>query len=303
MPFRWTPELSALDITPEEWFRQRRRLMKGAAMAGAGAMLGLTPLAAMSGESSEDTQTPFEKATSYNNFYELGSNKENPAANASKLVISPWNVVIDGAVARPEKLSLEELLKSHPVEERVYRLRCVEGWSMVIPWLGFPLAELLKRFEPLGSAKYVAFETIHDPQRLPGQARNVLEWPYREGLRLDEAMHPLTLIATGMYGRPLPNQNGAPLRLLVPWKYGFKSIKSIVRITLAEQQPVTSWNLLAPEEYGFYANVNPQVPHPRWDQGSERRIGEFLRRTTLMFNGYEKQVAGLYTGMNLSKYY
>ncbi|MBF0416164.1 MAG: protein-methionine-sulfoxide reductase catalytic subunit MsrP [Magnetococcales bacterium] len=301
MPFRWNPELTMQDVTPEEYFLERRRLMKQAALVGAGAVLGLNPLTALGGESQDDTATPYEKATHYNNFYELGTGKDDPAANADKLLISPWSVTIDGAVTKPGKVSLEELLKPHAIEERVYRLRCVETWSMVIPWQGFPLRDLLRRFDPLGNAKYVAFETLLDPQHLPGQTRKILDWPYREGLRMDEAMHPLTIIATGMYGRSLPNQNGAPLRLVVPWKYGFKSIKSIIRITLTEQQPVTSWNQMAPEEYGFYANVNPLVSHPRWDQESERRIGEFRRRPTLIFNGYGDHVAGLYAHMDLSR--
>ncbi|MBF0271248.1 MAG: protein-methionine-sulfoxide reductase catalytic subunit MsrP [Magnetococcales bacterium] len=312
MPLRWNPELKPEEITPEAWFKQRRRLMQSAAVVGAGAVLGLDPLAAMEkgeglGEvrpgvvTLNEKHTPFQDASGYCNFYELGSGKEDPARQAATLVTQPWSVWIDGEVGRPGRVTLEELLKPHPLEERVYRMRCVEAWSMVIPWVGFPLAALLKRFEPGSKARYVAFETVLDPERLPGQKRDLLPWPYREGLRLDEAMHPLTILAVGMYGRVLPNQNGAPLRLVVPWKYGFKSIKSIVRISLTTEQPVTSWNQHAPAEYGFYANVNPAVPHPRWDQSKERRIGEFLRRDTLPFNGYGEQVAGLYAGMDLTR--
>lgn len=314
MPFRWNPELRPEDITPEELFRQRRRFMKSAALVGVGAVLGMESLEAAEtpaplGEvrsgvvTLNEKQTPFADASGYCNFYELGTGKEDPSRQADRLVTKPWSVLIDGEVGRPGRISLEELIKPHPLEERVYRMRCVEAWSMVIPWVGFSLGALLQRFEPGSKAQYVSFETVLDPERLPGQKRDILEWPYREGLRLDEAMHPLTMLAVGMYGRVLPNQNGAPLRLVVPWKYGFKSIKSIVRITLTEQQPVTSWNAHAPGEYGFYANVNPAVSHPRWDQSRERRIGEFLRRETLPFNGYGEQVAGLYTGMDLTRFF
>jgi len=249
----------------------------------------------------DDPVTDQTDATSYNNFYELGLGKEDPAENADRLKTEPWSVVVDGEVGRPGRIPLEDLLKPHPLEERIYRLRCVEAWSMVIPWIGIPLADVLARFEPTSKAKYVAFETLLDRENLPGQRRNVLDWPYREGLRIDEAMHPLSLLAVGMYGETLPPQNGAPLRLVVPWKYGFKSIKSIVRIRLQETEPVTSWNQSAPNEYGFYANVNPQVSHPRWSQAKERRIGSWSKRPTLPFNGYEEQVASLYTGMNLRK--
>ncbi|GAB0055948.1 Protein-methionine-sulfoxide reductase catalytic subunit MsrP [Candidatus Magnetaquicoccaceae bacterium FCR-1] len=313
MPMRWNPEIHPDEITPEGLFRQRRQIMRAAAGVGVGALLGLDPWHALAAAGKDlpdvrsgvvttaDKETPFLSATTYNNFYELGLGKEDPAKWADHLVVDPWSVTIDGAVGRPGRVALDELLRPHPLEERVYRLRCVEGWSMVIPWVGFPLGDLLKRFEPGGSARFVAFETVHDPERLPGQSRDILAWPYREGLRLDEAMHPLTILAVGMYGKGLPNQNGAPLRLVVPWKYGFKSIKSIVRITLTEEQPVTSWNAHAPEEYGFYANVNPAVPHPRWDQSKERRIGTLWRQDTLMFNGYGEQVARLYEGMDLTR--
>jgi sulfoxide reductase catalytic subunit YedY len=250
-----------------------------------------------------EEQTPFDDASGYNNFYELGTDKRDPRRNADRLRTEPWSVVMDGEFAKPGRVALEDLLRPHPLEERVYRLRCVEAWSMVIPWVGFPLGDLLKRFEPTSKAKYVAFETLLDPENLPGQRRRVLDWPYREGLRIDEAMHPLAILAVGMYGRTLPNQNGAPLRLVVPWKYGFKSIKSIVRIRLTEEQPDTSWNLSQPREYGFYANVNPAVDHPRWSQKRERRIGEFLKRPTLAFNGYAEQVAPLYAGLDLAKFF
>jgi sulfoxide reductase catalytic subunit YedY len=251
----------------------------------------------------DEEPTDIDDATRYNNFYELGTDKEDPRRNAHRLRTRPWSVAVEGEVARPGVIALEDLLRPHPLEERVYRLRCVEAWSMVIPWVGFPLRDLLARFEPTSRAKYVAFETILDPEQLPAQRRPILDWPYREGLRIDEAVHPLTLLAVGMYGRALPAQNGAPLRLVVPWKYGFKSIKSIVRIRLTEAQPGTSWSLSAPQEYGFFANVNPAVDHPRWSQKRERRIGEFRKRPTLPFNGYGEQVAQLYAGMDPRKLY
>ncbi|MEE8164277.1 MAG: protein-methionine-sulfoxide reductase catalytic subunit MsrP [Myxococcota bacterium] len=245
----------------------------------------------------------YSDATSYNNFYEFGTGKRDPAANAHLLRTEPWSVVIDGEVGKPGRVPLETLLAKHTLEERIYRLRCVEAWSMVVPWIGIPLADILKRFEPTSKARYVAFETLVDPEQMPGQKRRVLDWPYREGLRMDEAMHPLAILAVGMYGRVLPNQNGAPIRLVVPWKYGFKSIKSIVRIHLSSEQPTTSWNDQAPDEYGFFANVNPEVDHPRWSQARERRLGEFRKRATLPFNGYADQVAGLYSGMDLRRYF
>ncbi len=249
----------------------------------------------------EDPLTPEEDATSYNNFYEMGTDKDDPARNAHRLRTEPWSVTVEGEVARPGVIPLEDLLRPHPLEERIYRLRCVEAWSMVIPWVGVPLADVLRRLEPTSKAKYVAFETLLDPEQLPGQERRVLDWPYREGLRIDEAMHPLALLAVGMYGKTLPGQNGAPLRLVVPWKYGFKSIKSIVRIRLQAEEPATAWNRSAPREYGFYANVNPEVSHPRWSQARERRIGDWRKRPTLPFNGYADQVAGLYSGMDLRR--
>lgn len=283
-------KIPSSEITPKELYLNRRQWL-----ISAGLMVSAVPALAAS---SEDVKTPLESVTSYNNFYEFGTDKEDPAANAGTLKPSPWAVEVGGLCAKPGKLALEDIVKPHAIEEHIYRMRCVEGWSMVIPWNGFRLGDLLKRFEPLGSAKYVAFETLYDPQQMPGQKTDVLQWPYVEGLRLDEAMHPLTLMATGLYGESLPNQNGAPLRLVVPWKYGFKGIKSIVKITFTEEEPPTSWNRYAPREYGFYSNVNPTVDHPRWSQATERRIGEFFRRDTLMFNGYD-EVASLYSGMDL----
>ncbi len=246
---------------------------------------------------------PLEHAETYNNFYELGTDKADPVMFAKQLKTEPWSVVIDGEVGKPGSYGLEDLLKPHTLEERVYRLRCVEAWSMVIPWIGFPLGDLLKRVAPTSRAKYVAFTSIYDPLNLPGQSLPIIPWPYAEGLRIDEAMHPLTILAVGMYGKTLPNQNGAPIRLVVPWKYGFKSAKSIVKISLTETQPPTAWNMAAPREYGFYANVNPAVSHPRWSQKRERRLGEFFKRDTLMFNGYEEAVSSLYSGMDLRQYF
>ena len=248
-----------------------------------------------------DTLNTFEQITTYNNFYEFGTDKEDPARNSKQFRTRPWTVAVEGLVKKPAVYDLDDLIKPERPEERVYRLRCVEAWSMVIPWLGFPLGSMIRRLNPLPSAKYVEFETLVDPAQMPGQRRRIIPWPYREGLRMDEAMHPLTLMATGLYGKTLPNQNGAPLRLVVPWKYGFKSIKSIVKIRFLEEQPVNSWQQIAPDEYGFFANVNPEVDHPRWSQAKERRVGEFRRRDTLMFNGYADQVASLYSGMNLSR--
>jgi sulfoxide reductase catalytic subunit YedY len=251
----------------------------------------------------DEPLTPYSDVTGYNNFYEFGTGKEDPARNAHTLVTSPWSVEVSGEVTRPGRYDLDELLSPHTVEERIYRLRCVEAWSMVIPWSGVPLGEVIRRLEPTEKARFVEFTTLYDPEQMPGQRRRVLDWPYVEGLRMDEAMHPLTLLATGVYGRDLPNQNGAPLRLVVPWKYGFKSIKSIVRIRFLEDMPATSWATSAPREYGFYANVNPEVDHPRWSQARERRLGEFRRRPTMMFNGYADQVASLYEGMDLRRWF
>ena len=253
--------------------------------------------------SSREKLTDYDAITSYNNFYEFGTDKSSPAKYADRLSISPWSIVIDGEVAKPGRYHLEDILKPHTLEERIYRLRCVERWSMVVPWIGFSLADLIKRFAPTSKAKYVQFTTLYRPTEMIGQQRGVLNWPYVEGLRMDEAMNPLTMLAVGLYGKPMPKQNGAPIRLVVPWKYGFKSIKSIVKISFTEIEPATSWNLSAPNEYGFYSNVNPHVDHPRWSQRKERRIGEFLRQDTLMYNGYEEQVAHLYKGMDLKKYF
>ena len=251
----------------------------------------------------DEKPTGYWEATHYNNFYEFGTGKEDPAKYAGALVTKPWSVAIEGEVARPGTVPLETLLAPHTLQDRVYRLRCVEAWSMVIPWVGIPLAAVLKRLEPTSKAKYVAFETLYDPKEMPGQKTRILDWPYREGLRIDEAMNPLTLLAVGMYGEVMPNQNGAPIRLVVPWKYGFKSIKSIVKIRLQEKQPETTWQQMAPGEYGFYANVNPKVDHPRWSQRRERRIGDLTKRPTLPFNGYANEVASLYAGMDLRKNY
>lgn len=248
----------------------------------------------------EDKLTPFESITIYNNFYEFDVTKDGVARTAKGFVTKPWTVTVEGLVNEPRVFDLDELLK-FPLEQRIYRLRCVEGWSMVIPWIGFPLSKLLEKVEPTSQARYVAFQTLFDPNRMPNQRTGVLEWPYVEGLRLDEAMHPLTIMATGLYDETLPPQDGAPIRLVVPWKYGFKSIKSVVKITLVDREPPTTWNIQAPHEYGFYSNVNPNVPHPRWSQATERRIGEFGRRNTLLFNGYAEQVAHLYQGLDLVK--
>jgi sulfoxide reductase catalytic subunit YedY len=250
-----------------------------------------------------DEVTSYKDITTYNNFYEFGTGKGDPAKNAHRLPTSPWSIVVEGECEKAGRYSLEDILKPHDSEDRVYRFRCVEGWSMVIPWQGFPLSDLIKRFQPTSKAKYVRFETLHDPEHMLGQRRPILDWPYVEGLRMDEAMHPLTILATGLYGKTLPNQNGAPLRLVVPWKYGFKNIKSIAKISFVEKQPVSAWTKSIPEEYGFYSNVNPSVAHPRWSQKRERRIGDFFKRDTLMFNGYADQVASLYSGMDLKKHF
>ena len=314
MLIRQSPDLRASEITPKDVYLNRRSLLSGAAgLVGAGALSAsgnAVPLtASQSAFSTDEKRTSLKDVTSYNNFYEFGVDKEDPAANAGALTTKTWTVKIDGLVNKPAEYLLEDLIDPIALEERVYRMRCVEGWSMVIPWVGFPLSEVIKRADPQGSAKYVAFETLKRPQEMPEQASlfPVLDWPYTEGLRLDEAMHPLAILAVGLYGETLPNQNGAPLRLVVPWKYGFKGIKSIVRISLVEKEPPTSWNRQAPGEYGFYANVNPAVDHPRWSQATERRIGEsgifVKRRPTLPFNGYADQVASLYAGMDLAKFY
>jgi len=292
------------EITSKEDYLNRRQFMLAGASglllaADSLAGLGAKPGQALPGEKANSLK----EITNYNNFYEFGVDKEDPAEYAHKLKTRPWSVQVEGEVGKKRAFSIEDLLSLFPLEERIYRLRCVEGWSMVIPWVGFPLSSLLKLVEPNSRGKYVAFETLFDPKQMHGQRSQNLDWPYREGLRIDEAMHPLTILAVGLYGEVLPNQNGAPVRLVVPWKYGFKSIKSIVRIKLVEQQPITSWIQASPTEYGFYANVNPLVAHPRWSQSSERRIGEFRKRKTLPFNGYADQVAGLYKGMDLKKFF
>jgi sulfoxide reductase catalytic subunit YedY len=253
--------------------------------------------------STNEPWNSYEDITSYNNFYEFGIDKGDPKQHVGSLKTRPWSVALEGHIAKPATYHLEDLVKPHALEERVYRLRCVEAWSMVVPWIGFPLADLINRVEPTSQAKFVEFTTLYRPSEMPGQRRDILEWPYMEGLRMDEALHPLTILAVGLYGKTLLNQNGAPLRLVVPWKYGFKSIKSIVRIRFVETQPRTAWSVSNPREYGFYANVNPEVDHPRWSQARERRIGEFFKRKTLPFNGYQDQVASLYAGMDLRKFY
>jgi sulfoxide reductase catalytic subunit YedY len=319
MLIRHAPRFRSSEITPERLYLDRRAFIAGASalVLGAGELLAAEastppgqPLKAARNDalSLKEAATKFESATTYNNFYEFGVNKEDPARLAGSFKTRPWTLKVDGLVAKPKTFDIDELLRAFPLEERVYSLRCVEAWSMIIPWIGVPLASLLKRVEPTSQAKYVAFTTLLDPEQFPGQKKGLfnlggLDWPYTEGLRLDEALHPLTLLTVGMYGQVLPNQNGAPVRVVIPWKYGFKSAKSIVRISLQADQPKTAWNTAASSEYGFYSNVNPDVSHPRWSQASERRIGEFRRRNTLMFNGYGDQVASLYTGMDLRKFY
>ncbi|HWO88500.1 MAG TPA: protein-methionine-sulfoxide reductase catalytic subunit MsrP [Gemmatimonadales bacterium] len=304
MLIRRAPEIRSSEITPERVYLSRREFIAAAGViAGSVAIPGVTEAAdrASRRQGREDRLTPYEQVTTYNNFYEFGTDKDDPARHAHTLRPRPWSVEITGECERRGRYDLDDLLRGIAIEERVYRLRCVEAWSMVIPWNGFPLSTLINRVRPTSRARFVEFTTLLDPVQMPGQRRNVLPWPYVEGLRMDEAMHPLTILATGLYGRTLPNQNGAPLRLVVPWKYGFKSIKSIVRIRFTTEQPATTWAVVAPHEYGFYANVNPEVDHPRWSQGRERRIGELLRRPTLMFNGYADQVASLYQGMDLRR--
>ena len=305
MAHRWTPDLNDAHITPEAEFLNRRQIMKGVAglgLSGIGLALGATPSIAKTNDKPND----WDEITGYNNYYEFGTGKDDPAEHAHRLTTAPWSVAIDGLVDRPASYNLEDIMRKMTVEERIYRLRCVEAWSMVVPWNGFELADLLNMAGVQSAAKYVAFETVLRPDEMPGVSYPVLDWPYVEGLRLDEALHPLTIMASGIYGKDIPKQNGAPLRLVVPWKYGFKSIKSVVRITLTDREPPTSWNRANAREYGFYSNVNPKVDHPRWTQASERPIGGGLfakRKPTQMFNGYESEVAGLYKGMDLSKYF
>ncbi len=312
-------EIPASEVTPYDVYMNRRRFIGRAAKmaAAASAAPGLLAACEVGGEAEaamsvvseslnprqEDELTPYEDVTRYNNFYEFGTGKGDPVRNIRDFVTRPWTVRVDGHCENPGEFALEDILGRFPSEERIYRLRCVEAWSMVIPWKGFPLRDLLEWVQPTSNARFVEFTTLYDPDRMPGQRSGILDWPYREGLRMDEALHPLTLMATGLYGEDLPGQNGAPIRLVVPWKYGFKSIKSIVRIRLVERMPRTTWNDMAPNEYGFYANVNPEVDHPRWSQARERRIGEFRRRPTLPFNGYAREVASLYQGLDLTRWF
>jgi len=313
-------DIKPSEITDEKVWQERRTVLRamGYAALGAAAAVSTRALAAADGRpppidgvgksplSTEEAANSWEDITTYNNFYEFGTGKDEPHRNARDFVTRPWEVEIGGECEKPGRIGLEDFLKPHAPEERIYRLRCVEAWSMVIPWVGIPMGEALKRFGPTSKAKFVKFTTLHDPARMPGQRWPVLDWPYVEGLRIDEAMHPLAIFGIGLYGRQLPNQNGAPLRIVVPWKYGFKSIKSIVKIEFTQKQPVSAWEAAQPREYGFYANVNPEVDHPRWSQASERRIGAGLfapRVPTRMFNGYGEQVADLYAGMDLRKNY
>jgi sulfoxide reductase catalytic subunit YedY len=311
------PDVRSSEITPKSVYLRRREFIQaasGIAVAAAAALASGPPeAAAQSGPklpnvgksalSTDEKPNAYDDITTYNNFYEFGTSKDEPHRNARGFKARPWKIAIEGHVAKPASYDVDEFVKPHTLEERIYRLRCVEAWSMVIPWVGIPLADVIKRVEPTSKAKYVELTTLLDLVRMPGQREPVLKWPYVEGLRMDEAMHPLTILAVGLYGEVLPNQNGAPIRLVVPWKYGFKGIKSIIRIRFVDSQPRNTWQLQAPNEYGFFANVNPEVDHPRWSQGRERRIGEFFKRKTLMFNGYADQVAGMYASMDLRKHY
>lgn len=322
MLIKQAPDLRESDVTPREHYLRRREFIKAAGTAAVaagvvGAAGGLfSPAEAAQNPaaqklenlkksplSTDEKLNSYRDATTYNNFYEFGLDKGDPARYGGSLKPRPWSVVVEGQCGKPGTYNIEDILKWFPLEERIYRLRCVEAWSMVIPWVGFPLADFVKRFEPTAKAQYVEFRTLVDPKQMPNQTEPVLQWPYVEGLRMDEAMHPLSIMAVGLYGEVLPNQNGAPMRLIVPWKYGFKGVKSIVRVRFVESQPLNTWQQTNAREYGFYANVNPDVDHPRWTQKSERRIGEFFRRKTLPFNGYADQVASLYAGMDLRKFY
>jgi sulfoxide reductase catalytic subunit YedY len=319
MLIRKAPDIRPSEITDRSVYLSRRRFIRsgvgtvltasalgGAALLRPSPVRAGTPLTGRIGKSpysTDEEKTSYEDITTYNNFYEFGTGKGDPSKYAGDFHPRPWSVTVAGECNRPGTYDLEDFLKPRHLEERIYRLRCVEAWSMVIPWVGIPLADVLKRFEPNSHAKYLAMTTVYRPSEMPGQRRRLLDWPYVEGLRLDEAMHPLTILAVGLYGEVLPNQDGAPLRLVVPWKYGFKSIKSIVKFEFTRSQPPTAWNKTAPGEYGFYANVNPHVDHPRWSQAKERRIGDFFKRKTLMFNGYGEQVASLYRGMDLHKHF
>ena len=305
MPDRYS--LPESDVTPKELYLRRREfIVAGAGLAACSpaTQAAATPLTARASTfSTDEPRTTREAVTTYNNFYEFGVDKADPARNAGALTTRPWTVRVDGLCAQPATLDIDNILRTQTLEQRVYRLRCVEGWSMVIPWIGFPLANILRAAEPTSEARYVAFETLQRPSEMRGQRTNVLNWPYREGLRIDEAMNPLAILAVGLYGETLPNQNGAPIRLVVPWKYGFKSIKSITRISFTNRQPRTAWNDSQPREYGFYSNVNPAVDQPRWSQATERRIGEFRRRPTLPFNGYGEHVAAMYANMDLRRFF
>jgi sulfoxide reductase catalytic subunit YedY len=326
MPRKVAAEPPGREITPEALYLRRREFIKNGALtlgtavivgAGLSKLVGAAPppdvpetpllaaeatvVAAPSQYDTDEARTPFQAVTTYNNYYEFGLDKDEPALNAHTLQTRPWTIAVDGEVAQPRTIDIDDLLQWFPLEERVYRMRCVEAWSMVIPWLGFPLGDLINRLEPTGNAKFIQLTTLLNVDQMPGQRIPVLKWPYVEGLRLDEAMHPLTLMAVGLYGKMLPNQNGAPLRLVVPWKYGFKGVKSIVKISFTSVQPKNTWAIATPNEYGFYANVNPAVDHPRWSQATERRIGEVTRRKTLPFNGYADEVASLYAGMDLRR--
>lgn len=315
MLIKKAPDIRSSEVTPKDFYLNRRKFLAGVGLAGAAAAAGVSkfassPATVHAGEKIQGLQkssfsttekiTPMKDVTHYNNYYEFSTEKEEPADLAKDFKTRPWKVTIDGDVKKKQVLDIDDILKFASPEERIYRHRCVEGWSIVVPWVGFSLSELVKRAEPLGKAKFVEFTTIYDPKQMPGLRRDVLAWPYVEGLRMDEAMHPLALLCFGMYGEALPNQDGAPLRIVVPWKYGFKSAKAIVRVRFTDKQPINTWNRAAPNEYGFYSNVNPGVDHPRWSQKTERRLGEFFKRPTLMFNGYD-QVASLYSGMDLRK--
>ena len=311
-------DIKSSEITSQDDYQNRRQFMQQSAAAVGGALILPNTLQAKLAVEADGTKlkgvaktdylpeeplTSFKQITTYNNFYEFGTGKSDPYRNAQHFNTDPWSITVEGHCENPGVFNLEDFISPAQLEERIYRFRCVEAWSMVIPWVGVSLADVLKRFKPTSNAKYVEFTTLYDPKQMPGQARRILDWPYREGLRIDEAMNPLSFLAVGLYGEVLPNQNGAPIRLVIPWKYGFKSIKSITGLRFTEQQPVSSWTRAAPREYGFYSNVNPDVDHPRWSQRKERRIGEFFKRKTLMFNGYAEQVAHLYKGMDLRKYY
>jgi len=322
MLIRKPVDIRESEVTPKELFLKRREFIAAAGVTAAAVAtngLGLLGhdenVAAQNPNaqkldnvkkspfSTDEKLNSYRDVTTYNNFYEFGTGKADPGKYANTLKPRPWSVVVEGQCAKPGSYNIEDIMKWAPIEERIYRMRCVEAWSMVIPWSGYPMSEFLKRFEPTSKAKYVQFKTLVDQRQMPGQTEPALQWPYVEGLRMDEAMHPLTLVGLGLYGEVMPNQNGAPIRLVVPWKYGFKSIKSIVRVSFVENEPLNTWKQQQSSEYGFYANVNPQVDHPRWSQGSENRLGEFFRRKTLMFNGYGDRVASLYSGMDLRKFY